>query len=115
MTAARRLATTRALLDTPPPTAVPGQLAIPAAAVAVIKAALDDADRLREPLYLQARRVARDLAREGWNFTTPPRRIRRTRCPICTTSQLVNTDGRIRRHGAPSNACRGSSTLAPAA
>ncbi|MER5706020.1 hypothetical protein [Streptomyces sp. NPDC002122] len=113
MTAARRLATTRALLDTPEPTPLPGQLTIPAAALAVIEAALDDSDRLREPLYLQARRVARDLAREGWNFTTPPRRTRRARCPICTTSQLVNTDGHIRRHGALNNACRGSGTPAP--
>lgn len=115
MTPAQRLAGARALLDTPPPAPVPGQLTIPAAALAVIEAALDDSDRLHEPLYLQARRVARDLAREGWNFTTPPRRTRRTRCPVCTTSQLVNANGHIRRHGAHTNACRGSGTLAPAA
>lgn len=115
MTAARRLAATRALLDQPPPTPITGQLTIPAAALAVIEAALDDSDRLHEPLHIQARRVARDLAREGWNFTTPPRRTRRTRCPICTTSQLVNANGHIRRHGAHTNACRGSGTLAPTA
>ncbi|MFB7421631.1 hypothetical protein ACFC1L_44610 [Streptomyces sp. NPDC056210] len=69
MTAARRLDTTRALLDTPPPTAMPGQLAIPAAAVADIEAALDDADRLGETGHARAERAALYLASSGWTIT----------------------------------------------
>lgn len=69
MTAARRLDTTRALLDTPPPTQVPGQLTIPAAAIADIEAALDDADRLGETGHARAERAALYLASSGWTIT----------------------------------------------
>ena len=114
MTPAQRLAGARAALDQPSAPAVPGQTAIPLAALAVIEAALEDGYRAREPLDTQARRIARDLARDGWKLTTPPR-TRRYRCPVCTTTQLVNATGRLRRHGAPGNACRGSGwTITPA-
>ncbi|MFE2556012.1 hypothetical protein ACFXGT_08240 [Streptomyces sp. NPDC059352] len=75
MTAAQRLADTRALLDTPPTSAVPGQLAIPAAAVADIEAALDDADQLGETGHARADRIALYLASSGWTIT--PRRLTR--------------------------------------
>lgn len=115
MTAARRLDRTRALLDTPPPASVPGQLAIPDAALAVIEAAIDDAEQNNETGRIRARRVARELAHSGWNFTRPPRTTRRATCPICTTSQLVNHDNHLRRHGAPGHPCRGSGwTITPA-
>ncbi|WP_282696302.1 hypothetical protein [Streptomyces sp. CC208A] len=113
MTPARRLSVVRATLDQPTEH-VPGQTAIPLAALAVIEAALEDGYRAREPLNTQARRIIHDLTRDGWKLTIPPR-TRRYPCPICTTNQLVNANGRLRRHGAPSNACRGSGwTITPA-
>jgi len=60
---------TRALLDTPPPTQVPGQLTIPAAAVADIEAAIDDADTLHETPHQRAHRIATYLATSGWTIT----------------------------------------------
>ncbi|MDF2708151.1 MAG: hypothetical protein K0R62_3803 [Nonomuraea muscovyensis] len=69
MTPAGRLAATRALLDQPPAPAVPGQLTIPAAALAVIEAALDDADRLGETGHARAERAALYLASSGWTIT----------------------------------------------
>jgi hypothetical protein len=69
VTPARRLAATRALLDQPPVAPVPGQLAIPAAAVADIEAALDDADRLGETGHARAERAALYLASSGWTIT----------------------------------------------
>ena len=69
MTAARRLANTRAQLDTPPTPAVPGQLAIPAAALAVIEAAEQDSTARHEDDHTRAARVSRDLTRHGWTIT----------------------------------------------
>ncbi|MFD3535206.1 hypothetical protein [Streptomyces sp. NPDC058664] len=69
MTPARRLATTRALLDTPPPTAIPGQTAIPLAALAVLEAAETDATDLLEDDHARATRVATYLASSGWTIT----------------------------------------------
>jgi hypothetical protein len=115
VTPAQRLTGARAHLDKPPTPTIPGQTAIPLAALAVIEAALEDGHRAHEPLDTQARRIARDLTRDGWKLTTPHRRTQRARCPICTTNQLVNATGRLRRHGAPGNPCRGSGwTITPA-
>lgn len=69
MTAARRLDTTRALLNTPPPTQVPGQTAIPLAALADIEAAEQDATLLHENDHDRATRVATYLASSGWTIT----------------------------------------------
>ncbi|MGA4941744.1 hypothetical protein [Streptomyces cinereoruber] len=69
MTAARRLATTRALLDQPTPAPVPGQTAIPLAALAVLEAAETDATDLREDDHARATRVATYLASSGWTIT----------------------------------------------
>ncbi|MFC7929139.1 hypothetical protein [Streptomyces cinereoruber] len=69
MTAARRLHTTRALLDTPPTEPVPGQTAIPLAALAIIDAAETDATDLHETDHARAERVALYLASSGWTIT----------------------------------------------
>jgi hypothetical protein len=69
VTPARRLATTRALLDQPPTTEVPGQLAIPAAALAVIEAAEHDATTLHEDDHQRTTRTAMYLASSGWTIT----------------------------------------------
>lgn len=73
MTTAARLTATRALLDTPPPRPVPGQLAIPDAALAVIEAvieaAIEDGRDLHETTHERAHRVATYLASSGWTIT----------------------------------------------
>lgn len=69
MTAARRLDHTRALLNTPPPAQVPGQTAIPLAALAVIDAAEEDATTAHENDHDRATRVATYLASSGWTIT----------------------------------------------
>lgn len=69
MTPAQRLAGARALLDTPPPATVPGQTAIPLAALAVIDAAEEDATDLLEDDHARAARVATYLASSGWTIT----------------------------------------------
>ena len=72
MTPAGRLAATRALLDTPPPTEVPGQLAIPAAALAVIEAAEHDATTHGDNDHARAERITRALTHDGWTITPTP-------------------------------------------
>lgn len=117
MTTTARLNAARALLDTPPPAAVPGQLTIPDAALAVIEAALDDADQNGETHRTRARRIAEELHTAGW-LTTPPSTRRpdmdqqRARCPHCRTLRPINTNGRIRRHGPHGHPCHGSGALA---
>ena len=69
MTPAGRLAATRALLDQPPAPELPGQLAIPAAALAVIEAAEQDATELHEDDHARATRIGRELGRSGWTIT----------------------------------------------
>ncbi|WP_426404244.1 hypothetical protein ACN9M0_24905 [Streptomyces sp. R-07] len=69
MTPAGRLAATRALLDQPTPTPVPGQTAIPLAALAVIEAAEQDATVLHEDDHARATRIGRELGRSGWTIT----------------------------------------------
>lgn len=69
MTAVRRLDTTRALLHTPPPPQVPGQLTIPAAALAVIEAAEQDATALGEDDHARTIRTGMYLASSGWTIT----------------------------------------------
>ncbi|MFF8839601.1 hypothetical protein [Streptomyces sp. NPDC015130] len=69
MTPGRRLSIVRAQLDTPPPATVPGQLAIPAAALAVLEAAEQDATNLHEDDHARAERAALYLASSGWTIT----------------------------------------------
>ncbi|MFB7936643.1 hypothetical protein [Streptomyces sp. NPDC056049] len=69
MTPAQRLAGARAALDQPPPTQVPGQTAIPLAALADIEAAEQDATDLHEDDHARATRVATYLATAGWTIT----------------------------------------------
>lgn len=69
MTPAGRLAATRALLDQSPPPPVPGQTAIPLAALAIIDAAETDATTLHETDHDRATRVATYLAHSGWTIT----------------------------------------------
>ena len=69
MTPAGRLAATRALLDQPPATELPGQTAIPLAALADIEAAETDATTLHEDDHARATRVATYLASSGWTIT----------------------------------------------
>ncbi|MFF9844647.1 hypothetical protein [Streptomyces sp. NPDC013740] len=59
---------TRAHLNQPPTTPVPGQTVIPAAAVADIEAAIDDA-RPGETTHQRAHRIATYLATSGWTIT----------------------------------------------
>lgn len=72
MTPAQRLAGARAALDQPPPTQVPGQTAIPLAALAVIDAAEEDATTCGETDHHRATRVALYLATAGWTITPAP-------------------------------------------
>lgn len=69
MTAAQRLAGARAHLDQPPTPPVPGQTAIPLAALAVIDAAEEDATDLLEDNHARASRVALYLATACWTIT----------------------------------------------
>ncbi|MFK3734036.1 hypothetical protein ACI2LJ_27645 [Streptomyces sp. NPDC088090] len=69
MTPAQRLAGARAHLDRPPTPVVPGQTAIPLAALAVIDAAEEDATDLHETDHDRATRVALYLATAGWTIT----------------------------------------------
>jgi hypothetical protein len=87
---------------------------IPAAAIAVIAAALDDY-RLTTPPHTQtpraaAERAAEYLASSGWGLHVPrsiqPRA--RAACPACTVRHLITQAGRIRRHGPHGHPCPGS-------
>jgi hypothetical protein len=69
VTPAGRLAATRALLDTPAPDPVPGQTAIPLAAIAVLEAAEQDATTLGENDHDRALRAGMYLASSGWTIT----------------------------------------------
>lgn len=69
MTPDQRLAGARAHLDKPPTPAVPGQTAIPLAALAVIDAAEADATTCHENDHDRATRVATYLASSGWTIT----------------------------------------------
>jgi hypothetical protein len=92
---------------------------IPAAAVAVIAAALDDY-RLTTPTNSQnphgaAERAVEYLATSGWALHIPrdtndPDPLPRPRhpCPHCRARHLITTTGRIRRHGPHTNPCPGS-------
>jgi hypothetical protein len=89
---------------------------IPDAAIAVIAAALDDY-RLTTPTHRQtphaaAQRAAEYLMSSGWGLHIPrdqqPTPRVRTPCPHCGLPKLVTRQGRIRRHGAHGNPCRGS-------
>ena len=69
MTPAGRLSVVRNTLDQPAVTPVPGQTAIPLAALADIEAAETDATLLRENDRDRATRVATYLASSGWTIT----------------------------------------------
>ncbi|MEU5716590.1 hypothetical protein AB0G71_12505 [Streptomyces sp. NPDC020403] len=90
----------------------------PPAALAAFAAGLDDY-RLTTPTHEQnpaeaARYAAATLVSSGWAVHIPPRKRTgsRTACPVCTTGQLVNSNGQIRRHGAPGHPCPGSGAIA---
>ncbi|MEV6180159.1 hypothetical protein [Streptomyces sp. NPDC052015] len=93
--------------------------AIPAAAIAIIAAALDDY-RQTTPTHQQTPRGAAERATEyllssGWGLYIPhstqaPRP--RAACPHCRVRHLITAAGRIRRHGPHSNPCPGSGTPA---
>jgi hypothetical protein len=92
---------------------------IPAAAVAVIAAALDDY-RLTTPAAVQtphgaAQRAAEYLASSGWAINIPrnhqppqPAPRDRATCPHCCVRHLITRAGRLRRHGPHANPCPGS-------
>lgn len=85
---------------------------IPAAAVAVIAAALDDY-RTTTPTDTQtphgaATRAAEYLLSSGWDIRIPTDPRPRATCPTCTNRHLITQAGRIRRHGAHANPCPGS-------
>jgi hypothetical protein len=85
---------------------------IPAAAVAVIAAALDDY-RLTTPADRQtphgaAQRAAEYLASSGWDIRIPLDPRPRATCPACTDRHLITAAGRIRRHGPHAHPCPGS-------
>lgn len=89
----------------------------PPAAIAALAAGLDEY-RLTTPPDEQtpheaAVTAAEHLVSSGWAVHIPGtnRTGSRRRCPVCTTSQLVNSNGQLRRHGAPGNACAGSGAL----
>jgi hypothetical protein len=69
VTPAQRLAGARAALNQPPTPPVPGQTAIPLAALADIEAAETDATTLGETDHDRATRVATYLASSGWTIT----------------------------------------------
>lgn len=69
MTTTARLNAARALLDTPTPTRIRGQLTIPDAAIALLTAAEEDATTLGETDQQRAHRVATYLASSGWTIT----------------------------------------------
>lgn len=69
MTTTARLNATRALLDQPTPARIRGQLTIPAAALALLTAAEQDATTLGETDQQRAHRVATYLASSGWTIT----------------------------------------------
>ncbi|MGW5616231.1 hypothetical protein [Streptomyces sp. NPDC003877] len=92
--------------------------AMPAAAIAVIAAALDDY-RLTTPTHRQtprgaAERAAEYLLSSGWGLYVPGSEAtrQRVRCPHCTVRHLVTQQGRIRRHGPHGHPCPGSGALA---
>jgi hypothetical protein len=93
--------------------------AIPAAAIAVIAAALDDY-RHTTPVYQQtprgaAERAAEYLLSSGWGLHVPrndPAPRARAACPACTVRHLITQAGRIRRHGPHGHPCPGSGTPA---
>lgn len=92
--------------------------AIPAAAIAVIAAALDDY-RLTTPVYERtphgaAERAAEYLTSSGWGLHVPrtPAPRLRAACPACTVHHLITQAGRIRRHGPHGHPCPGSGTPA---
>ncbi|MER5750667.1 hypothetical protein [Streptomyces sp. NPDC002088] len=95
---------------------------IPAAAIAVIAAALDDY-RLATPTHQQTPRAAAERAAEylmtsGWGLHVPrpePQPRTRAACPACTVRHLLTQAGRIRRHGPHANPCRGSGAIPTAA
>lgn len=89
----------------------------PPAAIAALAAGLDDY-RITTPPEEQncheaAITAAEYLVSSGWAAHIPNhnRTGSRRRCPECTTQQLVNSNGQLRRHGAPGNACAGSGAL----
>jgi hypothetical protein len=90
--------------------AMPDEVAIDRAVMGDPPERLTPRERLAAVQQLDAKGLsAQQIARRV-------RRTRRAKCPICTTSQLVNHDNRLRRHGAPGNACAGSGwTITPAA
>ncbi|MFE1272101.1 hypothetical protein [Streptomyces sp. NPDC058758] len=69
MTPDQRLAGARAHLDQPPTPVVPGQTAIPLAALADIEAAETDATLHHDDDHARATRVALYLATAGWTIT----------------------------------------------
>ncbi|MFG3276199.1 hypothetical protein [Streptomyces luteogriseus] len=85
---------------------------IPAAATAVIAAALDDY-RLTTPTDRQtprgaAERAVEQLLSSGWAIHIPAPSKARVPCPCCGLRHLVTRRGLIRRHGAHANPCPGS-------
>lgn len=93
--------------------------AIPAAAIAVIAAALDDY-RLTTPAAIQtprgaAERAAEYLISSGWGLYVPrghqPQPRQRAACPACTVQHLITQANRIRRHGPHGHPCPGSGAL----
>jgi hypothetical protein len=89
--------------------------AIPAAAIAVIAAALDDY-RLTTPTHRQtprgaAEQAAQYLLTSGWGLYVPhtaQTARARAACPHCTVPHLITQAGRIRRHGPHGHPCPGS-------
>jgi len=90
----------------------------PPAAVAAVAAGLDEY-RLITPVDEQTPRgaaeyAAASLLAAGWAVHIPREHRTGTRvaCPTCTTQQLINSNGQIRRHGAPGHPCPGSGAIA---
>lgn len=67
MTPAQRLAGARAHLDKPPTPTVPGQTAIPLAALAIIRGTLTD--HPRDHPETQTAHIHDELTRNGWTIT----------------------------------------------
>lgn len=89
----------------------------PPAAVAAFAAGLDEY-RLVTPYEQQtsqggAKYAASALLSAGWEVRIPSRnRIGvRVPCPVCTTRQLINSNGQLRRHGAADRPCHGSGAI----